>query len=333
MSTNDVQAGPSPAPTEGLPDFQTMPRTDYENYLKTGDLPKETKAPTSDTEPESGQTTDTAKSGAASDAADTTTKTQENTPKPPNREERRNQKLNNENRELKARLEALEKAKDERGSERHESAEADDEPGLEDTNPDGTPKYKTVKEWQKVHSKWRDDREDARIDKVLRTERERIASEAQAAEAEKAGKTLATTFVERVKEHRKTLKEDTFVEDYTEMHALLNGKHEELAQAILDSELGPQLVTYFGEHFDELESMAKMPLASGLRALIKLESSEKVKGPAPNTRTAAKKIGSHVGGSHSVSDEDAEIQAAAESGDMQKYTRLMNKREAAETRR
>ena len=93
------------------------------------------------------------------------------------------------------------------------------------------------------------------------------------------------------------------------------------------------MIDYLGEHMDELEALTKLSTIRQLREFGRLEVSEKIKGPAPKTRTAAKKIGSYVDGSNSVSDDQAALERAAENKDMKEYNRIMKKIEAAENSR
>ena len=320
----DVLAATSAAPAEALPDFQTMSRTDLDSYMKTGDLPKATLEPKTDVIADA-----TDKSGAAPDAAEKPTIPQET--KPPNREERRNQKLANELRESKAEIERLKAGQHKEPEKTVDAAVTDDpnEPNIEDLNADGTAKYKTVLEWQRAFKKHLlDTGIKPAVAEAMRLEREAAQKQQQEAEASKATDKLANTFVKRVTEYRKTLTEDTFIEDYAEVHGYLK-KHSvdtSVGDYILDSEVGPQLVTYFGEHFEEFEKLTALPLHAALRELGRLELSDKVKGPAPKTRTAAKKIGSNVNGSNSaVSDDDEALAKAAETGNMKEYDRLMKK--------
>ncbi len=307
----------SPAsPAEALPDFSTLSSTQMADYMKTGEFPSETK-PKTDATAEPGQDA-TGKSGAASDAAEPTTTTQE--PPKPNREERRNQKLANELRDARAEIERLKAAPITKTEERKAVTEGDPRP-----DPDN---FKTIKEWQVEDTAWLDRRMDARLTK----EREAREQEAQKAESDKSVKSLTQTFAERTKEYRKTLTDDTFADDFTEVSAFVRD-YGHLADAIVESEVGPQLITYFGDHFDELEKLAKMTPTAALREFGRLEVSDKIKGPAPKTRTAAKKIGSEVRGSSAVTDEDEQLAEAARTGNMKTYQRIMDKREAAENRR
>ncbi len=322
MEPNDVSAGTSPAAETPELSFETLTPEAHKKFMETGELDLET-ATTPGTEPKSdavspGQADD--KSGAAPEAAKK--ESQQESARPPNREERRNQKLNNENRDLRARLEALEKAAPTKAETRQATSEGDPRP-----DPDN---FKTIKEWQVADTEWIDRRMEARLTK----EREVRAEEARQAESEKSVESTTKTFADDIKEYRKTLTEDTFAEDFTEVKDYLRkNKLGYLEDAIVESRK-PQLFTYFADHFDELEKLAKMTPTAALREFGRLEVSDKLKAPAPRKHTQSRKLTPQVDGNAAADDDDTRL--LDPNIDQATFNKIMDrreKRELAESRR
>lgn len=325
---NDVTAAPSAAPAEALPDFVSMNTEDRAHYMKTGELPSERIAepkPDATVAPEKAKPED--ESGATPEVAVKETQTQE--PDPKEHTNRRIRRLAAENKALVARLEALEKGKP---TEQAQTVET--KPAVVGVKPPKLADFATAEEWEDAKDEWHEKRRIESVREALREERDAAKTAETAAQAEAATDKLADDFVKRAAKHRKTLTTDTFVDDFNDVKEFLSERgRQKLGDAIMEIEDGPQIFTYFAENIEELEKLVAMSEGASLRELGRLEISEKIKGPAPKTRTAAKRIGSEIRGTNAVTDEDDAINQAALSGDMPTYNRLMNKREAAENRR
>lgn len=330
METTDVTVDASSTPADALPNFETMSHSDLVKWKQTGDLPKQaTETETSDAtgDPEKDASED--ESGVVPETTKKETEQQEPDPK-----EHTNRRM----RRLAAQVKALEaelaKARDTKPAEVRQETKADAKkaPKLQDFSA-ATPE-EAVDKWEEaLHAYYRETLSES-VKEAIRVEREAAKQAETQTEAEKATEKLTNTFVKRSQDYRKTLKEDNFSEHFVDVKEFCEeGNLGFLADAILESEVGPQLITYFGENFDELEKFGQMTMNAALREIGRLEVSEKIKGPAPKTRTAAKKIGSQVDGRTAVSDEDEAIEKAALSGNAREYNRLMNKREAAENSR
>lgn len=338
-SETDVMAATSAAAVETLPTFDGMGSKELAHFMETGEHPFETKE-TKDTKsdaaaaPEKDMSKD--ESGVASDATKKDTETQELTPN-----EHTNRRIRRQAAQIKQLQADLEKERQsksvEKPQETNSAADDPNEPDIDELLADGTPKFKSVKEFLRVYKQHLiDTGVKPAVAEILRQEREALQKADQQAEAEEVSEKISSTFKGRLDVYRKTLVADTMNADIAKVKAFVDQdlpNRGPLADFIVDSEVGPQLVHYFAEHPNEFEALAELSPLRAMRELVKLESSESVKGPAPKTRTAAKKIGSEVGGRTAASDEDDAIAQAAASGNQKEYTRLMNKREAAENRR
>lgn len=310
--TSDVIAEPSAA-TEAAPlSLADMSETDRGEYLKTGKLPNETSSAAPD---------GAAKSGAASEPADKTT---QDPPVKETRNDKRYRQLAEENKRLK----------DELGKRQAVN------PGSESPTPKQITKQATAEAKKEILLK---DYEDyAEYEKALRADialriREGVAdalnaerearntAEKQTA-LQKQTETRAELYRERSEKYAETLtdEENDLKECFSDVAGLIGDNRAlfPVADVLLDSEVGPQLIKHFGNDLDGFKAL----LAKGANAAIleigRLE--EKVK-PAPTrTATAAKRRSADVGGRGSGSDP---VLAAAERGDTAEYIRLMNERE------
>lgn len=324
----DVQAGPSPATVDvEIPNPETMSPQDRAKWMETGEFtPPSKEKPSGAADPGKEEP---AESGAAPDAA---AKDKQAETKPESRAERRIRRLNEDNKRLAAEIESL------RGT----RTEQRTPPAAETkTNREAPPKYKDFVKfgddaWDKYEEKlhaYNAEQRKLDLQEALAQERETLTQKATEEKQAKDTEQKATKFAERARDFRKTLKDDDFPECMQDVIEMTNG-HSHLSEAILESEFGPQLVKYFGDHPEELAKLTALSVRAGLRELVLLEISERIKGPAVKTKTAARKIGSDVDGHGAVVlDDEAELEAALTAGDGDKYNRIMQKREAAERRR
>lgn len=336
MPDTDVQAGTSPAIETPEPSFANLTPEAHKKFMETGDLDLETAfgAPSTakvESESEPGQAKD--ESGAAPEAATKETKQE---PVRQNREERRNQKLANENRELKARLEALE-----RGEKPAEASTTSQEtkPAATDVKRPRAKDFPTIEAWEDAVEAHDTKLRREAVREAIRLEREESQKQQTEAERQKSVEKGASTFVKRMDEFGKTLKENTMNADVDEIRSYINEdlpRRTHLADALIESEVGPQLIHYFAEHFEEFEKLAAMSVTASLRELGRLEVSDKIKVPAAKKHTSATRLTPEVGGNGSAQDDQAELEAAAERNDMKAFDAIMSRMERkqwAESRR
>jgi hypothetical protein len=310
----DVTTAPS-ADSPAVPTFETMSAAETANYLKTGKLPgieTESDAPQGD------------ESGAAPDAA-----TKDSQAKPrESRSERRIRQLAAEVARLKSGQAATPGAAAPAPTAQQVSAAtaaAKKEVQLSD--------FDNFKDYEiALRAEIRQQLKDEVVSAIAAERNQQSQAEKQT-QAQKESDKVASTFVERAAEFRKTLREDDFAERLNDVEAATRSpQHFWLANAIADSDSGPELIHYLSDHMEELEELLEVGPVKGLREFGRLEASSKVKLAAPRTKTAAKRITPDVGGSSSSAHMD-DLEAIAASGDMKAYMRAMDKREAAERRR
>jgi hypothetical protein len=338
MDPNDVAAGTSPATETPAPSFQSLTPSARKTFLETGDLDlekaftpqKAEPIPDAEAVPKGGKPSD--ESGAAPDAAKKDT-TQE--PAGESRHDRRARKLANELRDAKAEIERLKGAN----------------PGQETqkpmTNADSGPKKprlsdypgtnEGIGEWEEAMYAFIQSGFKSEMKSALAAEHEAERMETERMRTEKQTESVAETFIERAAKFRKQLKLDDFPDHFSEVRDFCEKtKRWDLSDAILDSPTGPEMTYYFGEHFEELEALAKMSPNAALREIGRLEVSGKIKTPVSKKHTDATRLAPEISGTGSADNEEAQLIAAAERGDMKTYNKIMDRierREMAEIRR
>lgn len=358
---DDVQAGgasTAEAPQE-IVSMKDMSETELSAYLKDGTVPTRGKSAEGSSKEEKKETKSDAagdkpadESGAASDAAGKDTKDQEpkgdkkdqEPPKRESRAERRIRKLAEENKALRAQLEANPgepKPPDPKAAAKaaDDKSQAPKKPRLKDFTDrigqkDGPPDWETAQEqFDDAKDAYNEELRKIAVKEALDAERNRTESEKQRAEQEKQTNKNAKAFADRAAEFRKTLKEDTFPQMFVEVKEAIedvakqNPEMGQIGDVIVESDLGPELVNYFASNPDELDALLEMPLRRALREIGKLEASDKLKAPAPKTITTAKRGTTTVSGAHAVA-EDA-IEAAIQKNNIAAYMDEANKREKA----
>lgn len=312
MPPSDVIAEPSAATEVAPPSIADMSETDRGEWLKTGKLPNETSSAAPDGE---------AKSGADSEPAETTT---QDPPVKETRNDKRYRQLANENKRLAAELERIQSAT--RGSESPTPKQIKTEAITAAKKEILLKDYEDYAEYEKALKADIATRIREGVAEALTAEREaRTTAERQTA-LQKQTETRAELYRERSEKYAETLtdEDNDLAECFSDVAGLIGDNRAlfPVADVILDSEVGPQLIKHFGNDLDGFKAL----LAKGANAAIleigRLE--EKVK-PAPTrTATAAKRRSADVGGRGSGSDP---LIAAAERGDVAEYIRIQNERE------
>lgn len=312
MPLSDVIAEPSAATEVAPPSIAEMSETDRGEWLKTGKLP---------TEQSSAAPDGTAKSGAASEPAEKGT---QDPPVKEARADKRIRQLLDENKRLAAELDKRQSAN--RGSEspttkqieKQATKDARKEILLED--------YEDYPTYEKALRADIAIRIREGVAEALNVEREtRNTAERQTA-LQKQTETRASLYQERAEKFAETLtdEDNDLKECFADVASLIGDSRAlfAVADVLLDSEVGPQLIKHFGNDLDGFKAL----LAKGANAAIleigRLE--EKVRPATTRTATAAKRRSADVGGRGSGSDP---VLAAAERGDTAEYIRLMNERE------
>jgi hypothetical protein len=303
----DVNADASAATAENRLSLQNMSEEDRTKFLEGDDLPEETQ--------EKEKPLNAAKDPKEVKAADE----QEPQQEPARRESRAERRI----RQLNDKVKTLE-------------AQVAQKPGTE-TRTSSTSDAKTSKapifksysveiggkytDWDAAHEAWETDlhafyatQGKESVSEVVKAEREAQQRAEREAKDTETTKAQAKDFAKRATEHRKTLPQDNFSEHFVEIKESLDeviGERPEMAEisgVLLESEVGPELITYFGENPDEWDALLDMPLTKALREIGRLEGSDKIKAPTPKTRTAARRIGSRVSGA-GASSADPEMEA------------------------
>jgi hypothetical protein len=319
---------------EEVPTLASMSDSDRAKYLETGELPTNSSEGTEKSE---------AKSGAVSETAEND---QESTEKP--HKSRYQRKIDR----LTAQIKQLEADALANRNRSNESAPRQAVSSDKTTTTAKAPRLKSFtdqigtkyQDYDTAHEAWQDALDDhyakersAAVADALKSEQTRLERAKEQERVEKTTEKNAKEFAKRAQDFRKTLKEDSFNEHFLEVKEaideVIKGRPEmgELADFLVESEVGPELIQYFGEHIDELDALLEMPLSRATRELGKLEVSDKIKAPQPKKTTAAKRIGSSVSGGAASSNDP--VESAIEKGDVMAYITAMNAREAAERRK
>lgn len=315
---------------EVIPNLESLSESDRATYLKTGELPTPTKAD-GGVKP--------AESGAASAAAGTQ-EPKDGEPKPrETRSERRIRQLNDKIKALEAQISA--KPGTETRIESKPAASTEKAPKWKSFRDQVGTKYANedvaYEAYEDANEAFHVEQRTKAVAQALKTEQEALERTKAQTAAQKTTENNAKEFAKRAETFRKTLSEDHFQEHFMDVYEAVNevmaSRPEigQIADALVESEVGPELVQYYGENPDEFDELLAMPIAKAMRELGKLEVSDKIKAPQPKTRTAAKRIGSGVGGGGASSADP--VQAALEKGDVMAYIQAMNaqeKKEAAE---
>jgi hypothetical protein len=317
---------------EHVPDLASLSEKDRAAYLKTGNLP--TAAP-------SASTPDPKLAADATATADS----QEHREDPPRRKSRSERTIDRQHAQIKS-LEA------ELASLRQGTAS----PNVQRTESrvqasPNAPKLKSFTDrigqaggpanWEAAHEAYEDslttfheERRKEAVQEAIKTERETLKRSETADAAKQTTESNAKEFAKRSETFRKTLKEDHFEEHFMDVYEAVNevmAKRPDMGaigDAIVESELGPELIQYFGENPDEFDKILAMPSARALREIGKLEVSDVVKAPPPKTTTAAKRIRSSVGGAGASSGDP--IEDAIERNDVMAYIKAANGRDRKE---
>jgi hypothetical protein len=332
------------AEPEEILDLKSMSEAQRVEFLEKGTIP--TRQPkTEETKSDDGKEKPV-ESGAASDAAGKDTKdleTKDDEPKPrESRAERRIRKLNDELKQLRAELAAKPETKPPVTSVATKPADANapKRPRLKDfTDRIGAKEGYT--DWDAAHEAYEEatdlfhvEREKTAVLDALKEQQAKLDSQKQADLQKKETNKNANAFANKAAEFRKSLKEDNFAPLFVEVKEAIDDTMKErpemaaISDALVESEVGPELVYYLGQNDKILDDLLAMPLRKALIELGKLESSDKIKAPAPRTVTAAKKSASSVSGAHANS-EDA-LEKAVEKNDMGAFLKEHNKRATAE---
>lgn len=304
----DVQAAASAVPEEPRLSLETMSEQDRTNFLTDDLLPGETK-------PKSDDAQKAVETGAASDAAKHDQESADE--EPPPRETRAQRRI----RQLNDKVKTLEAQIAQRGTERPSELKA------AAASPSKAPKLKSFTDqigtkytdYDSAHEAWEDaqhgfyaDERKTAVTEALKTEREALNKTTAEETAKKTGEAQGKEFAKRAETFRKTLKQDSFVESFTDVKEAVdeamvdNPDWGEFSAALVESEVGPELIHYFGQNPDAFDALLAMPVSRALRELGKLEVSDKIKAPTPKTRTAAKRIGTDVGGRSAASSDPEE---------------------------
>lgn len=350
---DDVQAGGASTaaviePVEVL-NFKEMTETERSTFLKDGTIP--TRKPKTEEKPQETPSDDgkekPVESGAASDAAGKekeTSKETEDEPKRESRAERRIRKLTDEVKQLRAELAAK--------SETKHPAPSTATAKPADTNAPKRPRLKDFTDkvgakdgyidWDAAHEAYEEatdlfheEREKTAVLKALQEQQSKLDAEKQEQLQKKETNKNAKAFADRASEFRKTLKEDNFAPLFVEVKEAIDEAMKErpemaaISDVLVESEVGPQLVYYFGQHPDVFDDLLEMPLRRALIEIGKLETSDKIKAPLPKTITAAKKSAASVSGAHATSEDP--LEKAVEKNDMKAFLAEHNKREQGNT--
>lgn len=326
---------PETGAVEVLPKLETMPEKDRATFLKTGELPGDEKS--AGVEPEKVD----AKTGVASDATEQQQESATEEPPRKSRYQRRIDKQTAQIKTLETQLAALQqKGTESRSAPPAVSADTSKAPNFKSfTDKIGT----TYGDWESAHEAWElsmhafyANQSKQAIAEVLKAEREKLEQAKTEEAAAKTTETHAKSFAKRSEEFRKTLKEDTFQQSFMDVYEAVNevlaGRPEvsQIADILVESDVGPELVHYFGQNPDEFDAILDMPIVLAIRKLGQLEVSDKIKTPTPKTKTAAKRIGSQVGGNTGTGADP--VQEALAKNDVLAYIKAMNAQEAAERR-
>ena len=313
---------------------------EMQEFEKTGEVPARYLQEDTTAKPDeaAASTTDSAtKDGSAPPDADT--KDTEPTPRL-SRSQRRELRNSQEKDALQARITALEQQLSTR-----KAAEVQQPPASGAKFSEPKPKldqFDTFEAYDDAKDAWADRKaafeRKTEIQAILARERAEAEAKRVQAEAVTSAQKHAQTFVKRIDDYRKTLKEDTFVDDFAEWKDFIDARKNmgHVADAVLESDFGPHMITYFADHWDELEKLGELSVTGGLKAILTLENSEKIRGAVPKKHTDAKRLTPDVGGNGSAVDEDAELEAIAARGDAAAFDRYMTKhekRKLAELRR
>lgn len=308
---------------EVLPDLATMSEEDRTKFIETGEFPQ--KAAEGDGQPD-------ATSGAASAAADNGQEPANDEPTVgKSRFQRRIDKQTARIKDLEAQLSQM--SAQPRGAERPAEAATDqsltapslksftDQIGINPKYPD----YDTAHEaWERTIHAFYGDQTRRAVAEVLKQERAALDKATAENTAKRTIQENAKEFAKRAAEYRKTLKQDRFIEHFTEVKKAIDEamaerpEMGELSDLLIEIEAGPALIQYLGEHPDELDAILELPVARALHEIGKLEVSDKIKAPPPKTTTAAKRIGSQVHGSAAATVTDEEV-AAVESNKIEDF--------------
>jgi len=341
MSDDVKDGGTSTATEEVSIPIQEMTPTERTAFLKDGTLPQRAKQQVETTSDGEGKTS--AETAAASDAAKKDNQ-ESNTEEPPKREsraERRIRKLTDENKQLRAQLEARPESKPPAESTRITEVKLSKAPKLKSFT-DKIGAKDGYSDWDIAHEAYEEAVEAFHEEQRKTAVADAIKAEYEKLEAAKADELArkqltksANEFADRAKVFRETLPQDDFSELFVDIKEAIDEamstrpEMADISNVFVESELGPELVYYYGKHPDEFDALLEMPLRQALREIGKLEVSDKIKAHKPKTITAAKKTTPDVSGRQSVP-EDA-LETAIDKKDSMGYIREANKRDGVPT--
>lgn len=307
---------------DGTPDLNKLTEAQWLEWEKTGELPggkkaeekpeekkedesEESKAPTE--EEKAAEVDDKTKSESSPDTSQQSRK--------PSEHEKRIKGLLAKNKELEDEIGKLKTAREPKTE-----AAARAKPTMEDKNADGTLKYPATNAGFEKYTddviEWREQERDARK-AAERTETEKKERETKIAELrtqqEKSWKEQAAA---AAKKH-----DDYEAVAYAKDVPLVENSLPD--QWLLRSQMGAEMLYYFGTHKAELKRINSLHPDDQLRALVKLE--DKLTEPAPNRVSRASKPPSEVGARHAASADP--IDAALENDDQEAYVAEMNRRD------
>lgn len=286
--------------------------------VETAASPDTPKAATSEAKPEEAE----AETEPASEPGESTQEPKEKHSRAPGAE-KRIAELIAKNKELEklvaARVPAPEKA-----PEKKAEAKVGQKPTPEDLDDSGKPKFATYEDFVEALSDWKAEGRVA----AFKAESEKAAKDAEVAKQNKA---VEEGWMKRVDEAK--AKHEDFVE--VAFAADLPIKPGSVADAvILESELGAELLYYFGQNRPELERINALPMMQQAREIFRLEASLQgepaAQAPAkPVTR--APKPAAVVGGK-ATAPADAAL-AAVHRGDFASYKKQADQRDLTRTAR
>jgi hypothetical protein len=291
-----------------LPRLQDMTEAERQAFLKDDTLPEAKETPSDDTAKAE------VKTGAESEPATKEESTEEEPRAGKSRYQRRIDRLTAQVKELEARLSApsgnetrTEQVKTESTSKAPKWSSFQDQVGTKYAN--------EMAAWN-AYEDAREEYQDNRAAIMVKAERAKLESEKAQETARQITEGNAKEFAKRAADYRKTLAKDSFQESFNDVYEAVNeamiGRPDvgQIADALVESEVGPELIHYYGQRPEEFDKLLEMPVARALRELGKLEVSAEIKTPTPKTKTAAKRIGSGVSGAGANSSTDPEWEAA-----------------------
>jgi hypothetical protein len=330
MSTNAVTQ-PDSAPATQSTELQIPSGPAYDKWRMTGEMPSEKTEESAPSEPET--TSSEGEESATSQEQESVTRAASEAA-PPQKGKKdasaRIRELVARNQELERQLSAhSETSVTQTSQPATEQAVTDAGPTGEEKNPDGSWVYKDWKELNAAQIKWA----------LAKAEEQHAQREREAIEAQHE-RIIQEVWTERLTEAKKRLHDFDVVCSSKEI-CLPKGSIPD--QVILDSERGPDILYYFGQHPEEMtritgfavnpkDPMTVIRVGAGLntvqqaREMFKIESQYSVPPPAKRV-TNAPPPPKETGGRGSTSPD--EVEQAVKEEDFSSYAAAANRRDVA----